>query len=287
MRRRFIWVPVVVLVLSAGAIWLNGQVAASVQLAANPGLVVVNTPTQVKFTASLAGNSSVLPTGVNLLRLSPSGTQTVVATMRDDGAGGDTVAGDRVFTTLLNLNESQVGTFSYQASVAFRGQIRRTLSNLMQFAVLAPITIPVVLPPDPGEAGKATLQGIDSDGDGVRDDVQRYIVFKYSTSEKIRAGLMQMARVGQLTLLQSTTQTSSIANIKNFIRTQQCMESFADFRAIRDIKNDLLAELLNTKERTKVWLEARQHASGEVITVAVDPAELRTKCIFNPDLLQN
>jgi len=42
---------------------------------------------------------------------------------------------------------------------------------------LAPTTIPVVLPPDPGEAGKATLTGIDVDRDGVRDDLQRYIIF--------------------------------------------------------------------------------------------------------------
>jgi hypothetical protein len=31
------------------------------------------------------------------------------------------------------------------------------------------------LPPDPGEAGLAILAGIDSDEDGVRDDVQRLL----------------------------------------------------------------------------------------------------------------
>src|SRR5216683_231714 len=40
-------------------------------------------------------------------------------------------------------------------------------------------TISITLPPDPGAAGKATLQGIDSDGDGVRDDIQRYIALTY------------------------------------------------------------------------------------------------------------
>ncbi|MCF6156788.1 MAG: hypothetical protein E3K36_16465 [Candidatus Brocadia sp.] len=33
-----------------------------------------------------------------------------------------------------------------------------------------------VLPPDPGKAGKETLLGIDTDGDGVRDDIQRRIM---------------------------------------------------------------------------------------------------------------
>ena len=32
-----------------------------------------------------------------------------------------------------------------------------------------------VLPPDPGEAGTQTVAGIDSDNDGVRDDIQIYI----------------------------------------------------------------------------------------------------------------
>jgi hypothetical protein len=31
------------------------------------------------------------------------------------------------------------------------------------------------LPPDPGQAGKLTIDGIDVDKDGVRDDVQRWI----------------------------------------------------------------------------------------------------------------
>ncbi|MDX8380534.1 MAG: hypothetical protein R8M14_00305 [Ghiorsea sp.] len=34
---------------------------------------------------------------------------------------------------------------------------------------------PSGLPPDPGAAGRGTLAGIDSDNDGVRDDVQRWI----------------------------------------------------------------------------------------------------------------
>ena len=35
------------------------------------------------------------------------------------------------------------------------------------------------LPPDPGEAGRRTLAGIDSDRDGIRDDLQRYVALTY------------------------------------------------------------------------------------------------------------
>ena len=45
-----------------------------------------------------------------------------------------------------------------------------------------------VLPTDPGKAGKETLLGIDTDGDGVRDDIQRYIYFTYPDDKKLRLG---------------------------------------------------------------------------------------------------
>jgi len=53
------------------------------------------------------------------------------------------------------------------------------------------------LPPDPGAAGKLTLSGIDSDNDGVRDDVQRWIVMTYPNSQKTRAALTQRTKVMQ------------------------------------------------------------------------------------------
>src|SRR5215203_1264155 len=40
------------------------------------------------------------------------------------------------------------------------------------------------LPPDPGAAGLKTVEGIDADKDGVRDDVQRFIVINYGHSQR-------------------------------------------------------------------------------------------------------
>ena len=53
-------------------------------------------------------------------------------------------------------------------------------------SVAAPVDcIPQVranLPPDPGAAGKATIDGIDADKDGMRDDVQRWIAIEWGHS---------------------------------------------------------------------------------------------------------
>lgn len=54
--------------------------------------------------------------------------------------------------------------------------------------------VPVTLPPDPGEAGKKTLAGIDSNNDGVRDDLEREIVYMYPQNEEVRRVLRAMVK---------------------------------------------------------------------------------------------
>lgn len=57
--------------------------------------------------------------------------------------------------------------------------------------------VPVTLPPDPGEAGKVTLEGIDSNSDGVRDDLEREIVYMYPQNEEVRRVLRADMKIMQ------------------------------------------------------------------------------------------
>ncbi|MEN9224177.1 MAG: hypothetical protein Q6L60_02440 [Thermostichus sp. HHBFW_bins_43] len=57
------------------------------------------------------------------------------------------------------------------------------------------------LPPDPGEEGKRTLEGIDADGDGVRDDVQRWIYRRYPNEERKRKGMLRYAKALQASIV--------------------------------------------------------------------------------------
>lgn len=52
------------------------------------------------------------------------------------------------------------------------------------------------LPPDPGAAGKATIDGVDADKDGVRDDVQRYIALNWGHSPLAVKSLTIVAQQG-------------------------------------------------------------------------------------------
>ncbi|KAB7674182.1 hypothetical protein GBN23_14535 [Plesiomonas shigelloides] len=62
-----------------------------------------------------------------------------------------------------------------------------TKQRAQAFAALEPS-----LPPDPGMAGMVSLVGVDLDGDGVRDDVQRKIAARYPNAPSKRAALLQL-----------------------------------------------------------------------------------------------
>ncbi|GHV08979.1 hypothetical protein AGMMS50229_18250 [Campylobacterota bacterium] len=60
-----------------------------------------------------------------------------------------------------------------------------------------------VLPPDPGKAGKATLEGIDSNHNGVRDDVE-IAIWKYAPNQNQeieREAMFQYAKAVQRILI--------------------------------------------------------------------------------------
>ena len=60
----------------------------------------------------------------------------------------------------------------------------------------------VNLPPDPGAEADKTIQGIDANKNGIRDDVELAIFKEYKDSAKTRAGLLQYALVLQMETVQ-------------------------------------------------------------------------------------
>lgn len=129
--------------------------------------------------------------------------------------------------------------------------------------------VPVVLPPDPGEAGKLTLEGIDSNNDGVRDDLEREIVYMYPQNEEVRGVLRAMVKLQQ-----------------KFIVTEGEHEYFKDLRikentlwnchnylvfgtGPRDYTNTgvLSVMVINTRERTNKYEEHQKTALPYVAEV--------------------
>ena len=139
------------------------------------------------------------------------------------------------------------------------------------------------LPPDPGEAGKATLAGIDSDKDGIRDDVQRYIELTYSGDENInvRKALRQNAEGFQLELLASSNKEESVWLLHDRERDGYCLTGVvggAD--AAFDVGSALQAQILNTELRSRAWIAFNRHIGGEFGS-NVYPWEYLTQCDFD------
>jgi hypothetical protein len=109
-------------------------------LIAVPSAILVNTTTQITFTAQIA-DPSLLPGGVNLLEVDATGkTISILGLMYDDGTHGDAVGGDHTFTATVAVNDSTTGAVTFEASAAFKGILKRVQSNPCAVSIWGPVT---------------------------------------------------------------------------------------------------------------------------------------------------
>ncbi|MCG7866446.1 MAG: fibronectin type III domain-containing protein [Candidatus Thiodiazotropha taylori] len=120
----------------------------------------------------------------------------------------------------------------------------------------------IPLPPDPGKAGIDTLLGIDSDGDGVRDDIQRWIAFTYPNSEITRAALTQKAILLQDALMYSDDQMLSIEVARENGRAAECLYYTNPDNAYL-LATELRSVFLNTEERSVAYIRYNSQLSGQ------------------------
>ena len=69
------------------------------------------------------------------------------------------------------------------------------------------------LPPDPGVLADATVQGIDANNNGIRDDVELAVFKEYPNSAKTRAVLLQYALAFQMEVIQPIVNTKTVTEI--------------------------------------------------------------------------
>lgn len=129
---------------------------------------------------------------------------------------------------------------------------------------------PPGMPGDPGLPGRSTLGGLDSDGDGVRDDVQRWIHALHPGLDSAeRFALRQMARAYQ-DLLRSDFDRSKV-RVDHWERWKRALEcsrvSYKDVQAFVWNERFLRAKMFNTYERTLRFLEnSKLYLPSEVMT---------------------
>ena len=221
-------------------------------LAATPTNVVINSPSTVTFTIPVSRLTQIRPLTIELQRVDAGGQVQSATPMNDAGQNGDLKAGDRTFTTRLQLNELSPGRLHFRATATYPWYGQAAVSNAVYVDV-----DPFALPPDPGEAGKQTLEGIDSDNDGVRDDVQRYIANRYTRFDD-RAALTQYARALQGTM---EPQADPLTVATKHVAAVYCI--FYVFRDEPDpaqVSAALRSEMLNTVARIRAYATLRESA---------------------------
>ena len=121
------------------------------------------------------------------------------------------------------------------------------------------------LPPDPGEAGKKTIAGIDSDNDGVRDDVQRWIHFNFP--KKYQYNLTLQVKF-ELKNLLATSQEESIKLMHQTLHIHGCLfgllidDGYSPGKASKLLKGADEA-ILNTEERIRAHIQTQVWFDGQ------------------------
>lgn len=133
--------------------------------------------------------------------------------------------------------------------------------------------------PDPGEAGRLTAEGVDSDYDGLRDDVQREIASIASGDIQREVTLKKAASSYQNIATGPIDRAQSVVFMRASLDHFDCYLYQTDFsdQAIKDFGR-LKAKVYNTKERFFNSLKSMDDFSGEVVNVSLDRQEYAQKC---------
>ena len=116
------------------------------------------------------------------------------------------------------------------------------------------------LPPEPKkEEADKTVQGIDANENGIRDDVELAIFKEYPNSAKTRAVLLQYALIQQTQMTLPTVNTETVtATVEDKSRAELCMwtlSSRSDLKKfladMESYRNFVTERQINTEERKK------------------------------------
>jgi len=169
-----------------------------------------------------------------------------------------------------------------------KGTIQLRVGNTLAKPLPVSLLVTVVpLPPDPGPAGKATLQGIDSDGDGLRDDVQRSIALTFPESARTRAAMTQYAVAFLLSLLLGNGDAGALReNAAEVSRSIECIAHVlgADRMSAETQRLDSL--LRNTRPRIDAYITTNARLSGQSFS-ATPRSRWKSSCSFDVDSMEN
>jgi len=109
-----------------------------------------------------------------------------------------------------------------------------------------------------------TVEGIDTDGNGVWQYIDEYIEATYTT-ETERASLTQYAISVQNALIDADNKELSIQHAKEVDKSSTCLwYTFGSINAYGEAQDDLRSIILNNDERNYAYFTYNDHLGGQV-----------------------
>ena len=144
------------------------------------------------------------------------------------------------------------------------------------------------MPDDPGSAGKETLEGIDTNRNGVRDDMERYIDQRFGASAKERAIALQYARASQIIIREPEQaleldryMTDAIDCKWYYYKNYEKRFEYRQEHRIFD--NDFEDHMFDTKERLRAYIRYNGALSGHIFG---DREQTKENCLIDIDILE-
>ena len=120
------------------------------------------------------------------------------------------------------------------------------------------------------------LKGIDADGNGIRDDIDRFIATHYSATSVMKKVAEQEARAFQKQV-DATTPEQALPAANEVIRAADCTfkvlprTTEKEMKFAEDMSIEIKALTANTKERFEAYWRAQELVSGSVFRSAKEP----------------
>ena len=144
------------------------------------------------------------------------------------------------------------------------------------------------LPPDPGKAGEATVAGVDSNNDGIRDDVEIFIAENYGSSERAVRALRFVAKRMQTDMIDPPTTPEQAVARAEADTSIACYVSTVDWEVrVRDALEEVRAQMVNTPERFGRF-RAHDKLFAGMVQKGTDPfLTIEQICGYDPNALKN
>lgn len=187
----------------------------------------------------------------------------------------------------LRINVSKLPPGFYQLLVKIKDRshkehhFKTKFKDHAMFVIDSSLQVPM---PDPIK-NDATVAGIDSDNDGIRDDIQRWINEEFNSQPKVKAAMRQVAIARQLDLLSVDDKQKSIEAGRKMLDADHCIYFINGLDEGFKLSQIIKSKLLNTKSRLYAEVKANANFSGQTYESPNTIEGDKQLCTFDPDSL--